>query len=259
MAVFVAASDEAAGANHRSQFVYCGFLAPLNDWNLFTEEWDRRVLAGPPRIPYLHMTDIRSRKWRETYQLTDSEAERRVDEAAAVISETPSLTPVGSTLDSGHLLDTFTKKVMIGNGARKSFVGDYLAFVSYAYTVLLFCYTNRPDAEKVDFIMEKNGEVTDHIREFYAGMPIALQHVGRPELIPLLGDLISAGKERAPLQAADVLCWHTQRYNQGTLDAIGAVRYAPMATRIGIKFDYANEHLSELWENLHRDELNNDQ
>jgi len=33
-----------------------------------------------------------------------------------------------------------------------------------------------------------------------------------PHLVPLLGDLITAGKkERAPLQAADVLLWHLRR------------------------------------------------
>jgi len=132
----MAASDESSGANHRSKFLYCGFLAPIDEWTQFTEEWDKRVLSGPPRIPYLHMTEIRSRKWRELRGLSESEAERRVDEATALISATTSLIPVGSTLKSGHLRDIFTQKIVVESRAPKAFASDYLAFVTYVFSVL---------------------------------------------------------------------------------------------------------------------------
>jgi hypothetical protein len=236
------------GADHRSPFMRCGFLAPENDWSLFSEQWDMRVLVGPPRIPYLHMTEIRRREWRDEHKLTEADADRRVDEAFAVIAATPSLTPLCSGLNSGHMHDTFTKKVMLTSGAKKKFMPDYLAFPAFAHMVLYFCHMYRPDAKKVDFIVERNGEITDHIKDFYAGLPIALENIGLAKLIPLMGEIIPAGKDRVSLQAADVLCWHTNRSRNGTLDTKGALRYEIIGSREGFRFDYADEHLTELWE-----------
>lgn len=250
MAVFVAASDETTGATHRDPFMRCGFLAPSNDWTVLAEQWDARVLAGPTRIPYLHMTDIRSPAWLTEHGLSEADAEHRVDEAFRVIANWPSLIPIGMTINSGRMYDTYTKKVMLPSGAKKKFVPDYLAFTSYAYAAILFCQRHRQDAEKVDFIVEKNGELTDHIKEFYKGMAIACEVNGHPELISLIGDLIPAGKERVPLQAADVLCWHTQRYEKRTLDAKGIAQYADVAQRLGARFEYDDNLLTELWESL---------
>lgn len=250
MAVFIAASDETLGADHRSPFMRCGFLAPVDDWIAITEQWDRRVLAGPPRIPYLHMTDIRSRVWRDEHKLTETDAARRVDEAFAVIAEMPSLTPVGSGLNSGFMYDTITKKMKLTTGAKRKFIPEYIAFPAYVYLVLYFCHLKRPDAEKVDFIVESNGEITDHIREFYAGLPISLEYIGLPQLIPLMGEIIPAGKDRVPLQAADVLCWHTRRCNDGTLDTKGLMQFSDIAHRIGPRFEMPDGYITELWESF---------
>lgn len=248
MAVFLAASDETAGADHRSLFFYCGLLAPVDHWgNIFSELWDIRVLAGPPRIPYLHMTEIRRRTWRDEYGLTPTEAERRVEEAFRVIDAIPSLTPISSSLNSGHLFDSVgERKLRIASGANKKLEPDYLAFVAYAFVVLSFCRAYRPEAEKVDFLVEKKGEITDHLREFYNEMPATLENLGEPHLINLLGDLIPAGKERVPLQAADVLCWHKRRAHDNNLDAIGAKRYETIARRDGFHFEWDASQIANL-------------
>lgn len=251
MAIFVAASDETTGATHRDPFMRCGFLAPLDHWTALSEEWDRRVLAGPPRIRYLHMTEIRRTKWRLDQNIDDADAVHRVDEAFRVIAKWPSLTPIGMAVNSGHLYDNYTEKVKLTSGAKKKFVPDHLAFMSYAYSAILFCQRNRPDAEKVDFIVERNGELTDHIKEFYAGMTTACEANGHSELIHLLGDLIPANKECIPLQAADVLCWYTQRFEKGTLDTKSIGQYADIAKRVGVRFEYNDRLLTELWGNLH--------
>jgi hypothetical protein len=39
----------------------------------------------------------------------------------------------------------------------------------------------------------------------------SLEMLGHPEWRPLVGDLIPGGKDRVPLQAADLLCWYTKR------------------------------------------------
>lgn len=257
MAVFVAASDESAGADHRSPFMRCGFLAPEDDWRLLAEQWDKRVLAGPPRIPYLHMTDIRSKDWRNERKLAEFDADRRVDEAFAIIATTPSLTPMSSGLNAGQMHDTFTKKMMLSSGAKKKILPDHLTFPAYAHMVLYFCHIYRPDAEKIDFIVERNGEVTKHLKEFYEGLPIALESIGRSQLIRLMGEIIPAGKDHVPLQAADVLCWHTNRGIEGTLDAKGASRYSIIANREGFRFSYSDEDLTELWESSNENAKSN--
>lgn len=63
MAVFVAGADESAdqGRVNTKHFFYGGFSAPVDEWDgSFLRAWEDRVLAGPPRIPYLHMTDMLS-------------------------------------------------------------------------------------------------------------------------------------------------------------------------------------------------------
>lgn len=257
MGVFIAASDETSGADHRSRFMNCGFLAPEEEWSLFSEKWDAKVLAGPPRIPYLHMTEIRSSKWREENSLTDCEAQRRVEAAFSLISETPALTPVAAGLDAGHLLDTFTKKVELTSGARRPFAPDYLAFISYAFAVLMFCHHNKPNAEKVNFVVERKGETTNRIQEFYAGLPISLEYIGQSRLIPMLGDLLAAGKDHVPLQAADLLCWHTRRSKEGTLDSDGIRRFAVVANRMGQNINIENNYITELWSEVNKEDAPN--
>ena len=211
VANFVAASGERySKGHHRNAFFYGGFLAPFTDWSgTFTEQWDKNVLE--------------------------------------LISDPPSLTPIGTDLNAGHVLDTFEKKMRFRSGARRGFKPDYLAFMAYAYSVLMFCDRARPDAEKVDFVVERNNDITNHIQEFYEDLPKALSSVGLERLVPLLGELIAGGKDRIPLQAADVLCWYSQRFREGNLDDKNIRRYKVIALRKGTRLDLTNGDITKLW------------
>ena len=60
MAIFLAASDETKGANAFASYHYAGWIATEPDWSqFFTTAWQERVLDGPPKIPYMHMTEMR--------------------------------------------------------------------------------------------------------------------------------------------------------------------------------------------------------
>jgi hypothetical protein len=73
MAVFTAASDETSGGNPLSVYHYSGWVMPEPDWShFFTPAWQERVLDGPPNIPYLHMTEICSKAWREQNGISDT-------------------------------------------------------------------------------------------------------------------------------------------------------------------------------------------
>lgn len=205
MTVFLSASDESVGKDHRSMFFYGGLIAPVKDWvELFTPSWQARVLDGPPKIPYLHMVDIRSRDWRDDNGLTDEEAERRVDQAFLVIDSIKSLRPISSRMTGSVFLDKFPKKqkMRIASGARKKFLPDYLALIGYVFTVLGHVADNFPDAETIDFLVERKDGITDHVNEFYDDIQKSLNECGDARLGNLLGGLLTGGKDRLPLQGA---------------------------------------------------------
>jgi hypothetical protein len=91
------------------------------------------------------------------------------------------------------------------------------------------------DVEKVDFIVERNREITKHIQTFHSNIAFVLQQQERASLARLVGELIPAGKDRIPLQAADVLCWHMGRVrNPETMDDDDIRRHNSLAAIRGI-------------------------
>jgi hypothetical protein len=114
------------------------------------------------------------------------------------------------------------------------------------YAVLCRVKIKHPEAGQVDFIVENKAEITKHLSGFYDSMPNALRHVGREDLIPLLGKFIPGSKERVPLQAADFLCWHAQRADADTLTLEDRRRWHPMAQKKGFSFTVAKDLLTGL-------------
>jgi hypothetical protein len=234
MAVFVSASDESAGQNQRSKFFMGGWLAPEKDWSdFFAPAWQERVLEGPPKIPYLHMTEIRSKQWREQYGISRLQADDRIDEAVRLIDQMYTLTPIGIEADQGYFRDELAEiKMLVASGGVKDLEPDYICFLGYAYVVLVVLHEFHPEAEKVDFIVERKSDITKHIQEFHSHLADELKLIGRKDLVPLIGELIPAGKDRIPLQAADVLCWHTMRaYTPEKMDADDIRRYRVFAAK----------------------------
>lgn len=249
MAVFVSASDESAGPNQSSIFHYCGYVMPEPDWsNYFCPAWTERVLSGPPIIPFLHMTDIRRKEWRESVNISDIDADTRVQAACDVIRSMGSLFPVRSTIDGGKFRQTCGKRKWRNSPkkAAQTFDPDYLCFLGYVFQVLIHISTDCPDAEKVDFIVEKKGGITNHIGDFYESMPATLTELGYSHLVPLLGTIIPGDKERVPLQAADVLCWHAQRAELKTLDRTGMKRLLKLAKGTGSAHVWSDKEIEDL-------------
>lgn len=259
MAVFVAASDETNSAN--GLYHYAGWLAPEPDWSLyFTPAWQERVLDGPPKIPYVHMTDVRSRAWREQWHVTQTDVDERLDEAARVIDQMGSLYPFKITIDTKIFKPLYKPhKMLVASGAATDYKPDFLGFVSYAFGVLAQVHFKYPEAEKVDFLVENNSEVTKHIHQLYRTLPESLKQIGRPELVPLVGDFVAAGKERVPLQAADYLCWHSQRADAQTLSDIRDLRrWNTIAQRKGFNMLLPTSVLTDLAAAFAKREREND-
>ena len=114
-------SDERAGKTERATFLFAGWIGPEKDWSdFFVPVWDERVLVGPPRIPYLHMTDIRSKRWREAQGVTEADAENRVDEACTILDQLANLHPVRVVMDAGNFRDEF-RETRVVRTTRKQF------------------------------------------------------------------------------------------------------------------------------------------
>ena len=80
------------------------------------------MLNGPPKIPYLHMTEMRSRAWREEWHVTEIDMDDRLDEAALVIDTMGSFYPINITIDAGVFRPLYKPhKMRIASGAHKDF------------------------------------------------------------------------------------------------------------------------------------------
>lgn len=249
MAVFVAASDESAGKDRRDQFTFAGWIANERDWSeIFSPAWQGLVLDGPPKIPYLHMTDLRSRQWRENQGLSVEDADRRIDEAVAVIEAADFIFPIGLRVSGADMYDSFaTIKVMSAKRKRAAFEPDFLCFLGYAMMALDYVSKQHPDCEKLDFIVEQNGKITDYIKDFHTGLSGVFAELARPDLARLVGDLLPVGKDRIPAQAADVLCWHTARSrNPSAMDYADYRRYETLSRKMGLLETLSRDTVQEL-------------
>lgn len=237
MAVFLAASDESDGGHHRSTFWYGGWVGPEQDWfNYFSPAWQEHVLDAEPKIPYLHMVDIRDPKWLKEHGVSWIQAQGKLDTAALLLDQMGSLYPIALHTSAGKFLDAHGKKKVIknpGDKKPKRFLVDHFSFNAWVLSVLHYVHLRHPESEKVDFMVERKDGVWEKLKEFYEGLASGLDHINRPELKKYMGDFIPVGKDRAPVQMADMLCWHASRANLGLLKGRDAMRGALIFSRKG--------------------------
>lgn len=230
MAVFVAFGDETERGDQTGPFAFGGWVAPSLYWlNSFTPEWERRILRAHPPLETLHMTNLASPEWRQAHGWSDSDANKRVNEAIQVIKNARVLRPVVNRFDGQTFRDVFGKTQVIQQGKQPGtykFEPDYIGFLGFAVASLELVHARHRDAEKVDFVIERKQYITHHIeKDFYPNIEQALAGAGRESLLSLVGELIPSDKSRAPLQAADVLLWHYRRVISGEATDIDERRF----------------------------------
>lgn len=217
MAVFVAARDESERGDQTGPFVFGGWVAPALHWlNVFTPAWERRVLNPRPALDFFHMTSLASPDWREANGWEDQQAEARIDESLQVIKNAKGLNPVVSMFDGEHFRDVFGKTRVLQSGKQAGIYDlepDYVGFLGFVLSSLHYVATKYPDAERVEFVVEKKTTITHHIeKDFHPNLEQVLRHEGLEYLIPLIGDFTPRDKKYVPLQAADVLIWHYRKW-----------------------------------------------
>jgi len=258
MAVFLAASDEALG---EGVFHHAGYLAPVACWTDFIiPAWEKEVLAGPPLLDEFHMVDLRSRSWREAHGITREDVETRIDAAVEILTRAKGLYAVRSSVDGIHFDEWANGLRFKLNDPRRApadFVSDYPSFLGYIYSVLFTC-ASYPQAEKVDFVIEEKKEVFAAIHDFYESVRESLPRIGLSHVAQIMGELTPGDKKRIPLQAADILCWHTQRWTASTRNAaitfseVDRERYSKLI-RLGSGHTWSREMIEGLCNSLFED------
>ena len=118
--------------------------------------WDERVLNGPPRIPYLHMTEVRSPRWRSEWAVTERDSEDRLDEASRIIRSAGGLIPVIVWVDDLEFERILKKQFSHDKRQKDRLEPDYICFLCYTYIQLKKIRDQNQSVEKVDFYVERN-------------------------------------------------------------------------------------------------------
>jgi hypothetical protein len=224
--VFRCVTDESSDDR---TFFFGGFAAPETDWDgAFTAAWNERVLGTRPKIPYLHMNEIRSQKWRADAGITQLEAGARIDEACRVIRSTGSMIPTTIYVDRADY-DAILRQEFLPDGRQRrteSLEPDLICFCNALLHTLHLIHERETDVDRVDFWVEQNGKISRFIGQIHQRSRAAIVEAGEPELARLIGEFRAVEKTCIAAQAADLLLWHAMRAHSGTLDRQGMRRYA---------------------------------
>ncbi len=120
MAVFTSFSDEAETGS-LSHFLVSGYIAEeKNTWSLLAGAWQERVLDGPPKIPYLHMTQIRNKEWRakQGNLISIPDAESRIEAAVDLLSKCGGLLVATSEIKRADLKAAILSKKKSWTGRK---------------------------------------------------------------------------------------------------------------------------------------------
>ena len=211
MSEFIAYSDETEVHTANDLFLMGGYVAPKKDWRWMEAPWQERVLNGPPRIPYMHVREINDSGWRAVHGVSYNEAQNRLAEASRIMNSFGNAACIISAMRRSEMEMIFNpcgrKKKYVLKGLEEP---DYICFVAYVRLMLAQVKAKWPEATKLHLIISEKKGISEHISIFKESMDRVLT---ASEGRDLLGELrVGDMKVALPLQAADVLMWHVQRY-----------------------------------------------
>jgi hypothetical protein len=210
MSAFVAYSDEAGVGDAKGEFLVGGYASSEAEWTWINRAWQERVLDGPPKLPYLHMIELLDRDWRANVGISFNDSEERVAEAIKVMYSSGYTSAIAAVIKVADFKQAFQRFKQQGKRAPLGVdEPDYICYLAYASLMTAEISRRYPEATRVHFVVSKKQKITHHIARFHKDMKECLE----PPLVDLVGDLIPGDMDlHLPLQAADLLCWHLQRY-----------------------------------------------
>lgn len=245
---YLAAMDESASDG---RFSSGGFVAPQSIWDEYLRPaWTERVLAGRPELPYLHMVDARDHEWRNTHGISRFEMGRRLDEAARVIQSTGPLALIGATLSEAQLEAEMGDAKLVMPTKQPGVYqmeADYLGFLNFVYVTLIWIDKFAPEAECVDFVVERKQDVSRCFHDFFKDIGPNLEAIGLAGGAKLVGHLTEGGKDDAALQAVDFALWHKQRHFSGRARPEEGARWrAIIDSRLGYWHEIEDGSIADL-------------
>jgi hypothetical protein len=239
VAVFTSFSDETASADPAGIFLVGGYIGDVDFWGAFAGEWNERIILSEPRIPYLHMREIRNPEFQKEHGLTREQASQKVDAAVDLIASHKSdLVPVAFGITLAEFREIVQRPLRALRLNRQDIrEPDYPCFAGYARTAIHEIHQKRADVERVNFIVSRKKTVSHHLGNFHEEMRDWMSK-HEPALVDLVGHLTPADMiEHRPLQAADVFAWwyrdyleHSTNNRNATLLCCESVRYRKYTT-----------------------------
>ena len=214
MSVYVSYSDESDPGDGQGHFFIGGYVARETDWPGFSRRWVSEVLQPYPSIPYVHMVDLRSNRWREERGICRTQAYDKLQTAADVISASTFLRPFVGRVNQSEYRDACQTVASKGyEFNRYADAIDFPCYITYAYIMLLDLEKD-PNVEKVNFMASRKGHLSDLLQKvFKDSMQAVFEERDMLKHAAMVGDFIPLSMEdHMPLQAADVLSWHMRRY-----------------------------------------------
>jgi hypothetical protein len=213
VSIYVSYSDESSVRDGAGQFIIAGVVADERYWPKFSRRWAREILDAPPKIPYVHMTDFRSKEWRFRHGLCWEQQIQKVKQAVKIICEEKAVGVFLGSMPEARWTAFKVRAESEGvNIAKNKGFADYPCFTTYAAAVLNQVAFDISDLRKVNFIVSRKQNVSHHLRNDVKTAMDRYFESDHPELAKIFGDIVPLTMEdHPPLQAADVLCWHMNR------------------------------------------------
>jgi hypothetical protein len=200
------------------------------------------------------MTEIWGEEFQDEHGITGSDAFWCVEEAVTLLMNMGSFLPITSIIRDAEFQTLLVEplKAMGGFGEIVE-EPDYLCYLALAAGIVPVVQRTMPHVTKINFLVERHRKTSPIIERFHAHLQDVFEK--RPELLRLLGTFKVRGKRCIPVQAADALCWYSQRRLAGNLNRIQWRQMGMMTSRPGVLHRHKPEALRELAEHLQATKL----
>jgi hypothetical protein len=194
-------ADESDAGNRQGIFTLSGYVASVSQWEAFTDEW-ANVLKQPPKMDYFKRIALKSAKWRKEHGFTKGQVNLKHRQLVEVIKKPYILFSAISTVSCADHAATIGQSVF----ATEPWLREpyYFCYHEFVARVLWKVADLEIDAERVDFVFDRNDLITDNANQMFRWMRVLPAMDDR--IRALMGDALPGDDQvLGPLQAADIL------------------------------------------------------
>jgi hypothetical protein len=192
-----------SGSHGRGLFVLAGYVMPVPQWGLFSDEWEKE-LKREPRITYFKLHEA-IRKEGEFLGMSEGLCDRKIHNLAMVIRRHEPI-----CLATSVEWDNF--RAIFGERLPRELNTPYCVLFYRILELMVICQQDMVEVEpyeKVDFVFDEQGEIGRRAIAFYG----QVKDVCPPEIQKMLGatPVMRDDKQVVALQAADLVAGQIRR------------------------------------------------